>query len=122
MQYIHLTNDSYIIKTSKGAYTLTRGSFNFNKIKRLLSNNAEESKIIPLLKPPVLTDGVYKAYITPSAAEMYYVHFKEIPDEGLVKTCKQLDGSHAVHSDADKLVGIYPSKEELILDWPEYTI
>jgi hypothetical protein len=122
MQYIHLSNDSYILHTSKGTSTLTRESFNFNKIKRLLSNNAEEEKILPLLDPPELHDGIYKAYVVPSASEMYYVHYKETANQELIKECKQLDGSNATSSDADKLVGIYTSKEDLILDWPEYTI
>jgi hypothetical protein len=122
MQYIHLSNDSYIIKTSKGAHTLTRESFNFNKVKRLLSNNAEESVVLPLLATPLLPDGIYKAYVVPSGNEMYYIHFKETPNQELLKECKQLDGSDATSSEADKLVGVYASKEDLILDWPEYTI
>lgn len=122
MQYIHLSNDSYIIHTTKGTYTLTRESFNFNKVKRLLSNNVEEEKILPLLEPPVLPDGIYKAYVIPALSEMYYMHITDIPGKGVVKTYKNLSGNDIIGSELDKLVGVYASKEDLILDWPEYTI
>jgi len=121
MQYIHLNNDSYIIHTSQGAFTLTRESFNFNKVKRLLSNDAEEDKVLPLLTPPELPDGVFKAFLTYSGEVMYILHYQE-EDGTITTTCQNFNGVNMAHSPDAKLMGIYASKEDLILDWPEYTI
>jgi hypothetical protein len=121
MQYIHLSNDSYILRTSQGMHTLERESFNFNKIKRLLSNNAEEEKILPLLQPPELPDGIYKAYIVPSKNDMYFVHITK-SDKSVNTNYYWLNGEEAPDNLPSKFAGVYASKEDLILDWPEYTI
>lgn len=122
MRYIHLNNDSYIIHTTKGTHSLTKESFNFHKIKRMLSNNVEEDKILPLLEPPTITDGIYKAYVSTDNNVMYYKHFTEVAGK-VEETIEFLVPSSAVVITAwDKYVGIYTSKEDLILDWPEYVI
>lgn len=121
MKYIHLNNDSYIINTSKGIYTMTKESFNFHKIKRLLSNNEEEEKILPLLLPTPLPNGVFKAYIIKDTDQMFYEHIEQIQSK-ITNNYFWLSGIAIDPPNNSKFVGIYASKEDLILDWPEYTI
>lgn len=123
MQYIHLSNDSFILKTSNGnMHTLTRESFNFNKIKRLLSNDAPEETIMPLLETPKLPNGIFKAYVNLNNTIMYYQHIKNNKDGTVTTSMHYIDGKLFDTAAHMKFVGIYASKEELILDWPEYTI
>lgn len=121
MQHVKLSNDKYIIQTSKGMYTLTPCSFNFNKIKKLINYNASEEEILPLLKTPELPDGVYKAYLIPSQGVMHIMHIKETPLD-VIKLYTTMDGTEINEPNDAKFVGIYASKQELIADWPEYTI
>ncbi len=63
MQYIHLSDDSYILHTSEGITTLTRKTFNFHTIKRMINEGAEEDQIFPLLEPPELPDGLFELFL-----------------------------------------------------------
>lgn len=121
MRYIHLNDDSYIIHTSKGLVTLTRKSFNFNKIKRMLKKGVEEEDIFPLLTTPPLTDGIYEAYLNTDEQYMCYLHTQETP-KGVTQTYLSLNGVQISKLDNDKFVGIYASKQDLLDDWPEYRI
>jgi len=123
MQYIHLNDDSYILHTSQGIKNLNRKSFNFNKIKRMINKGAAEEDILPLLVTPELPDGIYQAYIVPEEHAMYYMHMTKHPQEGVVHTSYNLAGEQkhfTAHSAT--FVGVYASKADLVLDWPEYTI
>ena len=123
MQYIQLSN-SYIINTLQGTYTLTKESFHFNKIKRLLAKNVSENEILPLLKSPKLSNGVYKAYLILDTKEMYYVHIQNTDIE-IIQEFNMLNGTdfkEITDKQITEFMGIYTSKEELISDWPEYLI
>lgn len=123
MRYIHLNDDSYIIHMTKGMVTLNRKSFNFNKIKRMLRNDAAEGDILPLLTTPCLNDGIYQAYLIPKENIMFINHLVETPS-GMETTTDWLSRSSDSKFDKDdiKFMGVYASKADLIADWPEYTI
>lgn len=123
MRYIHLSSDSYILQTSKGPVTLTKKSFNFHKIKRLMQNNATEEEILPLLKIPKLPEGLFQAYVD-NENKMYYINIVETSSEILSQTF-WLNGNPAMllpDSQNNVFMGVYASKQELIADWPEYAI
>lgn len=120
MQYIHLNDDSYILHTSKGVATLNRKMFNFNKIKRLISNSAAEEKILPLLEPPKLPDGLYEAYLHQDT--MYIKHTCDTADDCKI-TWNKAGSKNLTDSVPDaKFMGVYTSEDELIADWPEYLL
>lgn len=122
MRYIHLNDDSYILHMSKGMITLTRKSFNFNRIKHLLKKGAEEVDILPLLIPPKLDDGIYQANLIVSQNIMYISHLKETAD-GLKLEHDYLGRDYVKFLKEDvKCLGVYTSKLDIITDWPEYTI
>lgn len=122
MQYIHLNNDSYILKTSKGIHNFTRKSFNFNKIKKLIQKDAPEEKVLPYLKPPDLVDGIFEAYIDTNIDKMFYKHIEEV--NGNVYSEYYWLGGEPDYTDEPKeeFVGVYASKKDIIDDWPEYVI
>lgn len=117
MHYIHLTNDTYVISTSKGIFSFSPNSFNFNKVKNLIKQNCDEKDILPLTEPPSLTNGLYKAYLTPKDT-LVYTHFI---DEVTFNTY-DLKNDIIDLPKHSTFLGIYTSKQELIEDWPEYLI
>lgn len=122
MQYIHLNDDSFVLRTSNGMSTLTRKSFNFNKIKRLLKKGAEEEKILPLLEPPKLPNGVFQAYLDLSKKCLMYTNLYE-KDGQVVHEFYLMDGTpYFFDPNNSKFMGVYASKADLISDWPEYAI
>ena len=122
MRYIHLSNDSYILYLSGGSKTLTRKSFNFNKIKNLINKGATEEEIIPLLVAPKITDGLYEAYLILDQNIMFIVHLIDTP-QGFKRDIDYLGKDpNNLKMDDSKCLGIYTSKEDLLTDWPEYII
>jgi hypothetical protein len=123
MQYIHLSNDSYILKTSKGIHNFTRKSFNFNKIKKLINKGAPEEKVIPYLETPKLTNGIFELYINTGIDKMFYCHIEE-HNGRVYSEYYWLGGEDEDYVDESKeeFVGVYASKEDIIEDWPEYII
>lgn len=128
MRYIHLNNDSYIIYLSTGIRTVTRTSFNFNKIKRLINNGANEAQILPLLKIPSLPNGIYEAYTEINKKTNRLVYLHTAPD-GVQKLQDFTTGyeltlspSELILSDDMNFVGVYASFEALTEDWPEYLL
>lgn len=116
MQYIHLTNDSYIIKTSYGVFPLTRKSFNFTKIKKLLAKGASEEELRPLFKAPSLPNGLYEAYLIDTNNTLYYKHITDTEVD--VKSFNSKNPNPSKGS----FLGVYPSLEDLMADWPEYIL
>lgn len=123
MRYIHLNNDSYVLYLSSGLKTVTRTSFNFHKIQKLISHGAEEQDILPLLEVPPLPNGIYKAYEIDG--KMVYTHTSE---HGICTTKNlQTNRETSTHPEDDEtldsnFVGVYASLEELMDDWPEYLL
>jgi hypothetical protein len=119
MQYIQLNNDTFILNTSKGVYTLTRESFHYKKIKALVIKEADESQVLPLLKPVSLPNGIYKGYASADGVLFYtlihntavtasmYIHGTEVPD-------------NILHTAV--FLGVYSCLQDLIDDHPEYVI
>ena len=124
MQYIQLSNSSFILHTSKGLVTLTNRSFNFNKIKNLVDNGAEEDQILPLLEVPELSEGIFEAYELPAVNCIVVMHRSE--DEK-IPTYRILDGNSIAEIDINELSdshfrGVYTSMKEVMEDFPEYVI
>ena len=120
MHYIRLSNDSFILHTSIGLQTITRKTFNYNKIQKYIVKGEPESKILPLLEVPPLPDGIYEAY--KSNDQLLYMHtansgMQEVKDvkTGRVQTLDVED----IEKNTE-FVGIYASFEDLVEDWPEY--
>jgi hypothetical protein len=117
MQYIKLSNDSFAIATSQGMYTLTRQSFNFNKLQRLLKEETDEETVLELLQPVDTKEGVYELFLT-ALNILYYVHYTgtdtqvKILSEGIPDSCTK---KHT-------LLGVYTNKQDIIDDWPEYLL
>jgi hypothetical protein len=124
MHYIQLNDDSFILKTKKGPITLTRKNFNFNKIKNMLKQQKSEEEILPFLDPPELPEGLYYFYLIPNINQVFYEHIQDTR-EGINTVYKDMSGNY-VQYDTDKelvkLLGVYASFNDIIADWPEYTI
>ena len=122
MQYIQTSRNEYILQLSSGLKHLTNQSFNFHKILRLVREGYAETDIVELLIPPVLTDGCYYAYEYPEQNTMKYVH---IDDEGRSTTTNLRptdENFKGTALDAEKLVGVYVSLNDLMEEWPEYLL
>lgn len=121
MQYVRLDNNSYIVNLTTGMATITRKSFNYHKIKRLIEKNAAEEDILPLLVPPETPNGVYEVYFKPQTDTLYYLNQKGFNDDGTPRT---MGGSVYYQADTtqDDFLGIYASIEDIYVDWPEYSI
>ena len=125
MQYIQLTDSSYILSTSEGTKTITNRSFNYNKIKHLIDLGATEEEILPLTVPPVLEDGLYEAYLIPKLDAMYVSH-KTQGNVDYIWVSKEFeDRRYAlddIPSEAKQYLGMYTSMNDVYADWPEYTL
>ena len=126
MHYIHLSDNSYIVKTAMGLSTLDRKSFNFNKIKDLINKGSAETEVLPLLKVPELPDGIYEAYLIPKEDRVaikntieveghttFSVFWLSEPQGGIVRHFKEAEAT---------FLGVYSSIEEITQDWPEYAL
>jgi len=116
------SRNEYILQLSSGLKHLTSQSFNFHKILRLVREGCAETDIIELLIPPVLTDGCYYAYEYPEQSTMKYIH---IDNEGrsTITSLRPTDESfESMALDAEKLVGVYVSLNDLMEEWPEYLL
>lgn len=123
MQYIQVTNETLILKTSKGSQQLSPRSFNYNKLKRLLEEGAEEEEVLPLLEPVDLPDGVFEAFLVPATNEFYYIHMVDSETEGCVsKTYWTSRNPEGVNAKDKRLLGVYTSLGDLKMDWPEYFV
>jgi hypothetical protein len=127
MQYIHLNDDSFIIQTSQGTHNVSRTSFNFNRLTKLIrKEDVIEKEILDLLVTPDLPDGVFQAYLYKKLDQLVYQHIREV-GTGVVSAFFNIKGENfPVDSKTFKstytFLGIYASKEEVLLDWPEYVI
>jgi hypothetical protein len=127
MQYIRLNDSSYILHTSKGAVTLNRTSFNFNKVKVMLDKGTlQEYNLLPLLEPPELPDGVFELYM-PYTGRLYYKQTREV--EGVVKSHYYWVGDEYEHdmvsdeiSGTAEFLGVYASIKDIMFDYPEHFI
>lgn len=123
MQYIHLSDDSYIIHLPTGLVTLTRKSFNFYKIKKLIGAGITLEELTPLLVTPELPDGIYEAYLMPGTTDMLYMHTSTDGEQKLI-TLRENKEVTLEKCDKKQLntgfIGIYASLEDLMDDWPEY--
>jgi hypothetical protein len=127
MQYIQLSDSSFILHTTKGAVTLNRTSFNFNKIKIMLDKGTlQEYNLLPLLEPPELPDGVFELYV-PCTDRLYYKQTREV--NGVVKSHYYWVGDEREHdmvsddiSSTAKFLGVYASVKDIMFDYPEYFI
>ena len=122
MQYIHLNDDSYILRTSEGMTTLNRKTFNFHTIKALLKKGAEEEDILPLLKTPDMPNGIFELYLHQKTDTMMIKH---TTDGGVAVEWTRLNNETTVCHDEDgarKFVGVYVSEQDIMADWPEYLL
>lgn len=121
MQYIHLNDDSYILHTSEGMTTLNRKSFNFHRIKKLISEDAEEGEILSLLETPSLPDGLYELYLHPDSDTMAIKHLK---DGGSVTWTNLNNENTIINTDNPfvEFIGVYASEQDIMADWPEYCL
>lgn len=117
MQYIKLSNDSFAIATNQGMYTLTRQSFNFNKLQRLLKEEVDEEKVLELLQPVDTKEGVYELFLT-ALNILYYVHYTGTDTQVKILSESTPDSCTKKHT----LLGVYASKQDIIDDWPEYLL
>lgn len=122
MQHIHLSDDSYILHTSKGMTTLTRKSFNFHKIKTLIKKGVDESEILPLLEIPDMPNGIFELYLH---ADSDTLIIKHIRNGGIFTEWKNLNNANILlNADAVPLtfMGVYVSEKDIMADWPEYLL
>ena len=122
MQYIHLNDDSYILRTSEGMTTLNRKTFNFHTIKTLLKKGAEEEDILPLLKTPSMPNGIFELYLHQPTDTMMLKH---ILNGGIDVEWTRLNNNETFCNDeanARKFVGVYVSEQDIMADWPEYLL
>lgn len=123
MQYVLLSDNSYIVQLSTHMEVIEPKRFYFRKIKKLIDTGADEASILPLLKIPPLPNGVFEAYEFPEDGQLLYLHI----DLAGVRTVRDLNSHKEVHlsSEAESklyqnFAGVYASIEELQDDWPEY--
>jgi hypothetical protein len=122
MQYIKLSNDSFAIATSQGMYTLTRQSFNFNKLQRLLKEETDEETVLELLQPVDTKEGVYELFLT-ALDILYYIHYVGTNTEVKILSDSSPDSPDCIVTPkVHKLLGVYTSKQDMIEDWPEYLL
>ena len=126
MHYIHLSDNSYIVKTAMGLSTLDRKSFNFNKIKDLINKGSTETEILPLLKAPELPNGIYEAYLIPEEDKVAIKNTIEVEGHTTFSVfwLSEPQGNTVRHfkESKTKFLGVYSSMEEVTQDWPEYAL
>lgn len=127
MQYIQLSDDSYILNTSKGMDIITRKKLNFNRIKTLIDKGAEEPEILPLLETQPLPDGIIELYIHKENNTLLLRKFSEESPEkpmcsSLIESKNPVNiNKHTIDRDLEFL-GVYVSEEDIMVDWPEYIL
>jgi len=120
MQHVRLTNDSYVLKTSQGLVTLTRKSFNFNKIAKLIQENAEEKDILPLLEPPENMTSLYEAYLYKEVDKIFYIRVNEASTE--IIDLSSGEEVYVPRTEDTTFLGVYASIHGILEDWPEYAL
>jgi hypothetical protein len=123
MQYIQLSDDSFILHTTKGAVTVNRTSFNFNRIKVMLDDGTlEECNLLPLLEPPEIPDGVLQLYNT-SVDTLFY---RKITDASVSYHCLgegyYFPELNSALAELSTFLGVYASVQDIMFDYPEYFI
>lgn len=128
MQYIHLSNDSYILSTTKGLVTLTRKMINFNRIKRLINKDAEEKHILPLLETQKLPNGVFELYHHKDTDTMIIKHitnggscnWSALNNQQYVS--KTPNSPFTFNVKHTSFIGVYVSIPDIMVDFPEYCL
>jgi hypothetical protein len=90
----------------------------------MINNNVLEEEIFPLLESPKLTNGIYQLFLIPTCNKLYYQHLKDT-EKGTVETYKTITGDNIDFVPDEmprKLLGVYTNVQDMITDWPEYTI
>lgn len=123
MQYVLLSDNSYILQLSTHMEVIEPKRFYFRKIKKLIDAGTEEETILPLLQIPPLPNGVFEAYEFPDDGQMLYLHIdlkgtRKIYD--LNRNQEVTLSSEAESNLYQNFAGVYASIEELQDDWPEY--
>jgi hypothetical protein len=127
MQYIQLSDSSFILHTTKGAVTVNRTSFNFTRIKAMLDKGTlQEYNLLPLLEPPELPDGVFELYES-ITCKLVYKQTREL--KGVVYSDYKIVGTETVMIDISEglletlvFLGVYASVKDIMFDYPEYFI
>ena len=122
MIYIHLKQERYLLKTSIGPKEIHPRSFNYNKILTLLTSNAGEDEILPLLVPPKLENGIYEAYISYEHNVMYIKHTVATSLSETYWAGQAIEGLRIDEIKNPTYAGVYSSLESMQEDWPEYFI
>ena len=122
MQYIQLSNDSYVLYLSNELKRVSRTSFNYHKIQKLVKKGASEAEILPLLEVPHLPDGTYEAYKA-NTTTMLYLHtmVDGIQRLRILHNDRLQDMTRLEEKDVEYM-GIYASLEDLMEDWPEFLL
>lgn len=120
MQYIRLNDDHVILHLSSSLVTVTRNSFNFNKINKFLDENASEEDIAPLLKPVELPNGIFETYISNDDVLYYNNHITGKPSSLRVTLSGDRISEDKISS--SRFLGVYASLDDILLDWPEHAI
>lgn len=125
MQYIQLKKDTYIVQTSEGPKTIHPYMLNFNKVLRLLKQNAKEEDILALLDSTELHDGIYEAYYHKDSNNIFYSFFakepKNLRDAALI-SLKDNGIATDISKEDCEFLGVYASLQDIKLEWPEYSL
>jgi len=118
MRYIQLTNDSYVLYTPQGLKTITKKSFHYHKIQKLVRQGADADEILPLLESPLLLNGLYEAYLQDD--KMIYLHTEENGIQKVVELMTNRLLGETLDETTAEFMGVYASLDDLMEDWPEY--
>lgn len=119
MHYVQLANDVIILNTSIGVSTISKYTFNFNKILALLKSNSSEEAVLPLLKPLETPEGIYFAYLDPCKNKIYLNHKQHGTETITVLGADVMETYTLLEED---FLGTYISIESVYEDWPEYAL
>jgi hypothetical protein len=122
MHYVQLNNDSVILSTSEGVFTLNRYCFNYNKIVTCLKHNTVEKELLPLLEKPDTPNGVFFAYLDELTNRILIEHRHNNQSTGRYLNKTSSSSLERENIDNMEFLGVYLSEKDICKDYPEYAI
>ena len=116
LTHVLLPDGTIIFQLPAGSHFVTPLSFNYRKIYRNLPISEED--LLPLLKTPLLPDGIFYLYQHDDTISYHQIsnttNNRFILKDGKFRSYSTNDQNYQKH------IGVYASLTDIINDYPEY--
>ena len=113
-----MADGTIVLQLSSGPVFVGPRSFNYNKIRRALP--LPEDRLLPLLEPPELPNGIF--YLHHYNDSLAVVQLTDNYTKHFVLTNNKFQEVVSLQQDNGPIAGIYADMDDIANDFPEYFI